>query len=120
MFQMKYAELKREFNVLVEVEGDTFANAENEERYKQLVAEHSYLYEHNEYYIGVKISHLIKERVVEPMYVVQPVVKIDGSFFAVTVPSEEVDRISLELFTRWKKGDESYESIFSKPNIYRS
>lgn len=115
---MKYAELKRQFNVLVEVEGDTFANSENEERYKQLVADHSYLYAHNEYFIGIKVSHMIKDRVVEPMYVVQPVVKIDGNFFAVTVPSEEADRISQELFDRWKKGDEDYTSVFSKPNIY--
>lgn len=107
---MKYEELKREFNVIIDTVGDDPVT--DPDRYNQLIAEHRFLYAHNEYFVGVTIGYMTKDRVIEPMFVVVPVVIIDGCKFAVQVPSQEVDRVKQELFEQWKKGDKDFFDLF--------
>lgn len=113
---MKFAELKREFNVIIDAVGDT--PIVDQERFDELVAQHLYIYEHNEYFVGVKLGYQVKDRVVEPLYMVSPIVRIDGELFAVTVPSDEVTRMGDALFSRWKKGDEDFFDVFDSENIF--
>ena len=113
---MTYEELKRAFNVIIDIVPNADADPILEpEEYKRLTSAHQRLYSHNEYFIGITISYQIKNMVVEPMYVVNPVVRIDGSLFAVSVPSEEVQRISTILFEQWKQGGADYDTLF--PNV---
>lgn len=113
---MKYEELKKEFNIIIDVVGDD--QVIDKERYAELANAHRILYAHNEYFIGVTVGYQIKDRVVEPMYMVVPVVIIDGNKFAVQVPSAEINRISKVLFDEWKNGTANFHELFAdKENL---
>lgn len=113
---MKYQDLKREFNVIIDPIGDDPIT--DKERYVELKNAHRFLYAHNEYFIGVTVGYQIKDRVVEPMFVAVPVVLIDGARFAVQVPSEEISRVNTILFEQWKKGDSDFHALFAgKENL---
>lgn len=113
---MKFSELKRIFNTIIDVTGDD--PILDAEQYAKLTADHQYLYAFDDYYIGVKISYQIKDNVVEPLYMVNPVVLISGRPYAVLVPSEEVVRMSDTLFQRWKNGDEDFADVFPSENLH--
>lgn len=113
---MKFSELKRIFNTIIDITGDSPIT--DPAQYAELVADHNYLYAFDDYYIGVKISYQIKDNVVEPLYIVNPVVLISGRPYSVLVPSEEVLRISDVLFEQWKKGDADFADVFPSENLH--
>lgn len=114
---MKYAELKRIFNTIIDVVGDT--QILDQEQYDILKAQHQFLYKEDEHYLGFTISYQIKDRVVEPLFIGNVVVKVEGSFYAVHVPCESLISRNSFIFDHWKNGDFDFHDCFgSNTNVH--
>lgn len=114
---MLFANLMREFNTLVDAATGNVAE-ENRQRYDELKAQHVYVYEHENYLVGVRLSYQVKQRVVEPLFLVSALVCIEDTLVPVNVSTMETNRIGEKLFYDWKKGDKEYEAVFDQPNVY--
>lgn len=115
---MRYADLYKEFNLIVDIDaGSGVIN--DQARYDELVAQHTALVKADDHFVGIKLCFQVKDNVVEPFYQVTVVCRIEGKYYSVLAPSSVADKVSLDLFNKWKKGDADFFDVIPN-NVWSS